>query len=587
MRALLRLLPYYRTYRVPFWVGNGLLLLARVFEAFIPQLLKAGIDGVAAGAGAPALLAVGILACVAARYIAIWFGRQAVRKLGVLVSFDLRNRLYAHLQRQGPAFFAAHRTGDLMARAINDIGLIRRVVAQGTRTVLVLFFSSGVAFAFMLRESAELTLLLIPPMPIVFGAAFLMSRRLYRQSLAVQEGFSDLSTRVQENLAGIRTIQALDQQDAEAARFEASNSDYVERNLALVTTNSLLASLMPALGALSVLAVLYFGGLRVLEGSLTLGTFTAFIWYLNMVLWPVREAGSMINLFQRGAAGVARLHELLDAEPEIEDRASPDAPAALHGALDLEALTHTYPGSDAPALRDVSLHVEAGETVAVLGRVGAGKSTLLRLLVRFLDVPGDAVRLDGHPIRQLPLGVVRRDVALVPQEPFLFSESLHQNVAYDDPERSEAEVREALAAAALVETVEGFPAGLATEVGERGVLLSGGQKQRLTLARALIRDAPILLLDDPFASVDSETEEHILKRLIAGREGKTTVLVSHRVSAVRGADRIVVLDRGSLVEAGTHSELVALGGLYAALDRSQQRRAALEHRLEDEGAESA
>jgi ATP-binding cassette subfamily B protein len=571
MRSLLRLLPYYRRHRVPFWAGIGLLLLARVFEALIPQLLKLGIDGIARGAAALAAIALGIALCTAARAGAIWLGRRAVRRLGLEVAWDLRHRLYENLQRQGPAFFARYRTGDLMARAINDIGVIRQLVAMGTRTVLVLVFSSAVALAFMLAESLSLTLLLLPPMPFVFGSALVLSRRLYGESMRVQEGFSALSDGVQQNLAGIRTIQALNQEEAEIGRFAACNDDYVARNLALVRTSSLLNSLMPAFGGLSILVVLFFGGARVLAGEISLGTFSAFLWYLNMVLWPVREAGNMINLFQRGAAGVARLFELLDHEPEIADGPVRGVPRRLRGEIEIAGLGYRYPDAEQPSLRDVSLRVAPGETLAILGRVGSGKSTLLRLLVRLLEAPPGSLRIDGVPIQDLPLADLRSQVALVPQEAFLFSDSVRANVSYDDPERGEEAVWEAIDCADLRDTVEAFPARLEAEVGERGVLLSGGQKQRMTLARSLIRGAPVLLLDDPFASVDSETEERIWKRIEELRRGKTTLLVTHRISTARSADRIAVLEGGRLVELGTPRELLRRDGLYAAMERAQRR----------------
>jgi ATP-binding cassette subfamily B protein len=578
MHGLLRLLPYYRRHRAELWAGLALLLLARVFEAVIPQLLRLGIDGIAAGAVALGRLAIGIVVCVALEFAAIWLGRRVVRKLGVEVSYDLRNRLYDHLQKQGPAFFARHRTGDLMARAINDIGLIRRVVALGTRTAVVLVFSSAVAFSFMAWQSPGLTLLLLVPMPLVFGAAYLLSRRLYQESLAVQEGFAGLSDRVQENVGGIRTIQALNQEDAEIQRFDGANRSYTEQNFRLLRTNSLLSSLMPAFGALAVLVVLGFGGKQVLAGDITLGTFTSFLWYLNMVLWPVREAGNMINLFQRGAAGCDRVFELLDSEPEIADRPRARAPAAVRGALELRDVGYSYP-SGARALDGVSLRVEAGETLAVLGRVGSGKTTLLHLLVRLLDPPPGSVLLDGIDVRELGLAALRRHIALVPQEPFLFSESVRENLSYDDPARALAALEAAAHAADFADTLARFPLGWETAVGERGVLLSGGQKQRLTLARALVRDAPVLLLDDPFSSVDAETEERILERLIALRAGHTTVIVTHRVSAARTAHRVLVLERGRAVEDGSPGELRAQRGAYAEIERAQRRSEALRQDL--------
>jgi ATP-binding cassette subfamily B protein len=583
VKSLRRLLPYYHRWRGPFWWGLGLLASARVFEALIPQILKRAIDDLAASRGAFLLTAaLGIAICTLARFAFIWVGRRAIRRVGLAVAYDLRNRLYDHLQRQGPHFFARHRTGDLMARAINDIGLIRQTVALGTRTVFVLLFSALVGFAFMLRESWELTLLLGIPLPGIFLTGLVMAGRVHRQSLRVQEGFSTLSERTQENLAGIRTIQALVQEEQELGRFEAANESFVRRYLELIRTNSILAAAMPAWSNVATLVVIVAGGSRVLSGELTLGSFTAFLWYLNLVLWPVREAGAMINLFQRGAAGVERLFELLDHPPEIADAPASAAPGELHGAIELRGLHYRHPGAARDALAGIDLRVAPGETIAILGRVGSGKSTLLRLLVRMLDPPPGTLLLDGRDIRELPLAFVRDEVALMPQEPFLFSESVRENLAYDDPERPHDDVESAVWAADLADTLAQFPEGFETPVGERGVMLSGGQKQRVTLARALVRDTPILLLDDPFSSVDSSTEERILERIVRLREGRTSVLVSHRVSAVRAADRILVLEAGRVAEAGTHAELLTRGGLYARLARLQSRRAGPPDRAADE-----
>jgi ATP-binding cassette subfamily B protein len=559
-----------------------LLVVARVFEALIPQLLRLWVDGLVHGTAALTALAGGILMCVAARYVSIWFGRRMIRRLGLAVSYHLRHRLYEHLQRQGPAFFGHHRTGDLMARAINDIGLVRQMVGLGTRTVFVLVFSAAVGFAFMIYESPALALLVVPPLPAIFVTALVMSRRVHHQSLLVQGGFSTLSERTQENLAGIRTIQALTQEPEEIRRFGAVNDDFVERYMDLIRTNSLISVYMPALSAAATLIVIFFGGGRVLAGEISLGTFTAFLWYLNMVLWPVREAGNMINLFQRGTAGIERLFELLEHEPEIADEPAPGAPERLDGGLEVRGLTYRYEGGSRPALEDVSFRAEPGQCLGILGRVGSGKSTLLRLLVRTLDPAPGTILLDGHDVRTLRLGAVREQVALMPQEPFLFSDTLAANLAYDDPERPREQTQSAAGAADLAETLAGLPDGLDTPVGERGVMLSGGQKQRLTLARALVREAPVLLLDDPFSSVDSETEERILAHL-AKRPG-TTVLVSHRVASVRAADLILVLEEGRVAEQGSHSELLARDGVYARMARVQSRNSELLARLDRIGA---
>ncbi len=575
MGSLRRLVPYLTRHWLPFWGGISGLLLARLFEAFIPLLLMRAIDSIAAGDPALLLPVLGIVGCAVGRFGTIVVSRRRIRYLGIHVAYDLRRRMYDHLQQQGPAFFARHGTGDLMARAVNDIQLVRQLVGQGTRTVLVLGFSALVGLSFMFYQSFALTLLLLLPLPLVGVAGYVLARRIYAQSIAVQEGFSELSDRTQENLNGIRTVQAQGQEAQEILRFGEVNQGYADRYLELMRTNALMSSIMPGLATLSFLVVLGYGGSRVLSGELSVGTFTSFFWYIGMVLWPVREAGNMVNLFQRGAAACTRLFEILDSEPEIADRPLPGAPEKLAGAIEVRDLSYRYPRAAVDALQSVSFSIEPGETLALVGPIGSGKSTLLRLLVRLLEPAPGAVRLDGYDVRDLPLELVRREVAAVPQDPFLFAESLRQNVAYENPRRDGRQVWRAIEDASLRESVESFPARLDTIVGERGVTLSGGQKQRTTLARGLIRVAPVLLLDDCFSSVDTETEKHILDRLRELRRDATTVIVSHRVSTVRHADRILVLQHGRVTESGSHAELVARGGFYAALERAQRRRGQL------------
>ncbi|MFU8816272.1 MAG: ABC transporter ATP-binding protein, partial [Pseudomonadales bacterium] len=353
--------------------------------------------------------------------------------------------------------------------------------------------------------------------------------------------------------------------------FDAVNLEYAERFLALTRTNSLLASLMPWLGAFVTMIILGYGGSLVQQGEITLGTFTAFFTYATMVLWPVRQAGALVTQWQQGASACVRLFEVLDAEPEIEDRPAAHAPAAITGRLTFRDFSYRYSGDGAPVLRHIDLEVAPGTTVALLGRVGAGKTTLLKCLVRLLDPPPGTVLLDGVDVRDYPLAFLRGQVVLVLQDSFLFGDKLRSNLSYDQPGRDQQAVWVAAQSAELAETIESLPEGMETLVGERGVTLSGGQKQRTNLTRGLVRDAPVLLLDDCFSSVDTQTEERILDALRQRRHTRTTVLVSHRVSTARHADLIVVLDDGVIVEQGSHRQLMARSGWYADLERAQNQ----------------
>jgi ATP-binding cassette subfamily B multidrug efflux pump len=477
-----------------------------------------------------------------------------------------------------------------MARAINDLNLVRALIGIGSRTIIVLGFSGLIAFSFMVSLSPRLTLWLLPVMPFIAGAGYIISTRLYHQSLRVQEGFSTLSEFVQENLNGIRTIQTHAQEDREIARFRSISGDYAENYFHLMLLNASLGAWMTALTGVSTLIIVGYGGYLVLHHDLSIGTFSAFILYLGMVVAPIQQAGQMVTMLQRGSSGAARLFEVLDWQPEISDALGVEPLAAIGGAIAIRHLSYTYPprsntktghrldaGKGWLALDDISLEIGTGETIAILGRVGSGKSTLLRLIVRLLDPDPGTVFLDGRDIHQLPLAQVRGQIAMVPQEPFLFADELSRNISYDDPTRPLSEIWSAAEAADLEDTIERFPEHLQTLVGERGVTLSGGQKQRTSLARGLIRDTPVLLLDDCFSSVDTETEEHILSRLKTLRGGRTTLLVSHRVSTARHADRILVLDSGHIAELGTHAELMSKNGIYAQFARVQGRREALEH----------
>lgn len=597
MQSLWRLTVYLQRYRYSFGLAVLGMIIARGFEGLIPLFVKTGIDRIAAGQTSlaegtltlavarealqgPALAIVG---CVILQMLVTIAYRIAMRRIGVNAAYDLRNRLYEHLQLQGPGFYSRYTIGDLMARAINDITLCREILAGAIRMTLILLLTAVIGLMFMFSLSPALTIAILLPMPLIGFVAYLFSKKIYQRSRLVQEGFAELSTFVQENLNGIRTVQAMAQEGREIERFHGVNQDFADRNLTLFRTTSFLGALMPVMAASGTLIIIGYGSVLLDRGEISIGTFAAFFSYLALVLWPVREAGALVTQWQRGASGTARLFEIMDYEPEIEDRPSNEFPE-LTGKISVEHLSYRYEGKEKYALDDVSFEVAQGETIALIGRVGSGKSTLLRLFVRLLDPSSGRILLDDHSIDRFPLKFLRERVCLVLQDPFLFADSLGDNIAYDDPSRDHQEILEVAHAAALEETIDGFPEGLNTILGERGVTLSGGQKQRTALARGLIRRTPLLILDDCFSAVDTETEERILSGLKRVRSDHTTLLVSHRVSTARHADRIIVLDEGRLIEMGSHGELLAAGGFYAELEESQRNKL---HAADELGAEVA
>ena len=568
--SLLRLRVFVARYRGRLTGGIAAFALARVFEALVPIMLMIGIDRLTEGNADILWPVLGIVAVVCARFVTVSFARIAVRRAGLLVAFDLRQRLYAHLQLMGPKFFGRYTIGDMMTRAVADIGLIQRLISHGTILSVVLIFASVVGFAFMLSLSWQLTLLIFPPLPFVFLYAWKASRRMGLASRAVQERLSQLGSRVQENLSGIRTIQAMAQEDNEIARFAGANQAYADAFRRQARINSVMSAVLPTLAAVCSITILGYGGHLVLTDRLTVGEFTAFFLYVNMVVQPFRVAGFIVSLFQRAAVASDRLFDVFDRAAEIEDAAPGERRRRIRGDISIRHLDFTYEGASAPALDDVCLDIRRGESITVMGRVGAGKTTLLKQLVRILDTPSGTVFIDGRDVRDYSLAQLRAQVAMVPQDPFLFGEPVRDNLTYDNPSRTLDRVWQAADAADFRDTVEEMPDGMDTVVGERGVTLSGGQKQRATLARGLIRHAPVLILDDCFSSVDTETEEHILSELRRLRRGQTTILVSRRVSTARHSDRIVILEDGTIGEIGSHAELLAAGGFYAELERIQR-----------------
>ncbi len=575
VRALQRLWPYVMSARRAMLAGVLWVVVATGLSLIAPLILKFVIDDLSAGAtrrelavAAAALLGLAI-ADGACRY---WM-RQRLIGASREIEYALRNDFFTHLQRLPLSYYQANRIGDLMSRASSDLGAVRMMVGPA-----VMYFGSTalgfvMAIALMLTIDPWLTFLALIPLPLVSIATHVFGKAIHERFDRIQAQLSELSAVVQESLSGVRVVRAYRQEPYELARFGAANDEYVRRNRGLIR---LQAAFYPSLSfffGLSGLVVLWVGGSSVITGRISLGDFVAFGRYLVLLSWPLIAFGWVINIVQRGVASWKRMLEVMDTVPAITDAdADPHAlEQGITGRLDVRNLSFTYPGTTQPVLTDVSFSARPGETVAIVGATGSGKSTLLQLIPRLHDPAPGTVFVDGVDVRHIPLSRLRRSMGVVPQEPFLFSETVAHNIAFGlDGEPPADAVANAAHTAGLESDVAGFGSGFATMVGERGITLSGGQKQRAAIARALLVDPKILIFDDALSAVDTATEEAILSRLKAVRQSRTCLIVAHRVSTVRDADLILVLEGGRVVERGTHQSLVAHGGVYAAMDRRQR-----------------
>ena len=577
-KSLSPLIPYFKKYRRSYVVGTLCVFLTNGIWILFPLVIRRAVDDLHLGITRHKLVtyALLLLAVAAVKGIFQFLTRWIVIGVSREIEFDLRNDLFRHLEGLSYSYYQRTRTGDIMARATNDLSAVRNLLGPAIMySANTIVFTAG-ALIFMLSISHKLTFYAFLPLPIVSITIQHFGRKIHERFERIQAMFSEISARAQENFSGARVIRAYVQEEAEIAAFEIANQEYIKRSLKLVRLMGMLWPTLETMLGLALVLVLWLGSREVISGRISVGGFVAFNTYMVQLTWPIIALGWVINIFQRGTASMGRINEILVEKPEIEDSEAIQVksrtgesrvPTQIEGEIEFRHLNFSY--NSTPVLQDINLRIPAGSSLAIVGPTGCGKTTLVSLIPRIYDAEPGSVLIDGIPIREYPIAGLRRNLGFVPQETFLFSETMRENIAFGKEDATDEDVRLAARAASIAEEIEGFPERYRTLVGERGITLSGGQKQRTAIARAIIRNPRILILDDALSSVDTHTEDKILNHLREIMQGRTTIFISHRVSTVRNADRIAVLHTGRIVELGTHDELVAKDGYYTELYNKQ------------------